>query len=351
MERIIFNKNLIANSMQVQQAWNQLLQQRHAFNVNQQEIAQKYGAMEANQAALVSSDYWREVDSITTRVFRNDEGNGLLDDLLGLGQSISIGKTVAMYRVSSDAGKVTRSMSGQSPDTLDKVIYDEYGDPIPIFKTGYAREWREWSGMLTENLDVMADDQEAHVAALRRDMANYVLNGDSGIVVKGYSAKGITNHENTNQVSLGTGGANIDLTKADADKVVAFFVGEFAKVLSDNNTTEKVKLWVSPEIMRNFDRPYSQSAGFKEGTIKDYVLRYARIESINETHALSGNHMIGYVRNSQFIKTRIAAPVGSFMNPRVNPHDNYETLVWSAFGLQIKRDFAGKSKVFNFKGD
>ncbi|WP_258925350.1 major capsid protein, partial [Klebsiella pneumoniae] len=56
------------------------------------------------------------------------------------------------------------------------------------------------------------------------------------------------------------------------------------------------------------------------------------------------------VRNSQYIKTRIAAPVGTFMIPRQNPFDNYNTLVWSAVGLQIKRDFNGRSKVFNAQG-
>ena len=50
------------------------------------------------------------------------------------------------------------------------------------------------------------------------------------------------------------------------------------------------------------------------------------------------------------IKTRIAAPVGTFMIPRQNPFDNYNTLVWSAVGLQIKRDFNGRSKVFNAQG-
>lgn len=76
----------------------------------------------------------------------------------------------------------------------------------------------------------------------------------------------------------------------------------------------------------------------------------AWIESIDQTFKLTGNHFIAYVRNSQYIKTRIAAPVGTFMIPRQNPFDNYNTLVWSAVGLQIKRDFNGRSKVFNAQG-
>ncbi|VAC02677.1 Phage coat protein [Enterobacter hormaechei] len=274
----------------------------------------------------------------------------MLDDLLGLGTPISIGKTAALYRVSSDAGKVHRTLTGHVPEELDKVIYDEAGDPIPIFNTGYSREWREWNGMQSENLDAMADDQEAHVAAIREDMADYMLSGDAKVKVKGYVGAGITNHANTNQVDLSASGLNIDLTTSTPDESVAFFTGPFAKLLDDNYVQEKVKLWASPDIMRNLNRPYSDAAGFKEGTVLEYILRYGRIESFNQTFKLTGNHFIAYVRNSQYIKTRIAAPVGTFMIPRQNPFDNYNTLVWSAVGLQIKRDFNGRSKVFNAQG-
>jgi hypothetical protein len=81
------------------------------------------------------------------------------------------------------------ALTGHVPEELDKVIYDEAGDPIPIFNTGYSREWREWNGMQSENLDAMADDQEAHVAAIREDMADYMLSGDAKVKVKAMSAQ------------------------------------------------------------------------------------------------------------------------------------------------------------------
>ncbi|QHJ81289.1 MAG: hypothetical protein [Bacteriophage sp.] len=353
-EKIIFHKKLITNSAQVAIAWRQLNATRQIFNNNQKQMGEMHGsAIEVNQAAVLTEEYWREVDNITTRVIRDDEGAPLLDDLLSLGSPISIGKTVALYRVSSDAGHVKRSMSGQEPETLDKVVYDHYGDPIPIFSTGYAREWREWLGLQTENIDAMSDDQEASTSALRRDMARYILTGDDKIKVQNYQARGITNHENTNQIDLSASGLNIDLT-SDAtsnDNIIKFFVQDFAKVLNDNSVAELVKLFISPEIERRLNVPYSNSQGFKEGTVMDYIIRYAKnIGSLTKTSELKGNQFIGYVRNSQYIKTRIAAPIGSFMKQRINPHDNYHTLVWSAFGLQIKRDFNGKSKVFHAKG-
>ncbi|OCG35590.1 MULTISPECIES: major capsid protein [unclassified Gilliamella] len=353
-EKIIFNKNLITNSAQVAQAWNQLKASRQIFNNAQNQMSATHGnAIEVNQAAILTQDYWREVDNVTTRVIRDDEGAPLLDDLLSLGTPISIGKTAALYRVSSDAGYVNRSMSGQEPETLDKVVYDHYGDPVPIFKTGYAREWREWLGLQTENIDAMSDDQEAAVAALRQDMAQYILTGDEKIKVQNFESKGITNHPHTNQVDLSASGLNIDLTSTATsnDDIINFFTKDFVVILDANLVSEQLKIFISPEIERRLNLPYSNSNGFKEGTVKDYILRYsAHIGSFTKTFELKGNHFIGYVRNAQYIKTRIAAPIGSFMKQRINPHDNYQTLVWSAFGLQIKRDFNGKSKVFNARG-
>ncbi|OCG59778.1 phage coat protein [Gilliamella sp. Nev5-1] len=353
-EKIIFNKKLITNSAQVAQAWNQLKASRQIFNNAQNQMSATHGnAIEVNQAAILTQDYWREVDNVTTRVIRDDEGAPLLDDLLSLGTPISIGKTAALYRVSSDAGYVNRSMSGQEPETLDKVVYDHYGDPVPIFKTGYAREWREWLGLQTENIDAMSDDQEAAVAALRQDMAQYILTGDEKIKVQNFEGKGITNHPHTNQVDLSASGLNIDLTSTSTsnDDIINFFTKDFVVILDANLVSEQLKVFISPEIERRLNLPYSNSNGFKEGTVKDYILRYsAHIGSFTKTFELKGNHFIGYVRNAQYIKTRIAAPIGSFMKQRINPHDNYQTLVWSAFGLQIKRDFNGKSKVFNARG-
>ena len=353
-EKIIFNKKLITGSAQVAEAWNQLTGSRQIFNNTQSQMLAMHGnAIAANQAAVLTQDYWREVDNVTTRVIRDDEGAPLLDDLLSLGTPISIGKTAALYRVSSDAGVVNRSMSGQEPETLDKVVYDHYGDPVPIFKTGYGREWREWLGLQTENIDAMADDQEAATAAIRQDMAQYILTGDNKIKVQNFEGKGITNHDNTNQVDLSAAGFNIDLTATTTtnDDIINFFTKDFVVVLDANLVSEQLKVFVSPEIERRLNLPYSNANGFKEGTLKDYILRYAtQIGSFTKTFELKGNHFIGYVHNAQYIKTRIAAPIGSFMKQRLNPHDNYQTLVWSAFGLQIKRDFNGKSKVFNAKG-
>lgn len=131
------------------------------------------------------------MDNITRRVMRADEGEAWMRYLMPLAKPVNIGKLVHLNRVSSDAGSVVRSMSGQVPVPLDKVVYDYRGTVVPMFHTAYGREWREWNSLQSENFDALSDDQEAHTAKIRRDMALYVLNGDTSIVFQGYQGYGI----------------------------------------------------------------------------------------------------------------------------------------------------------------
>lgn len=357
MEKIIFTKGLITNSQVVREQWRHLTVDRKVFINGENALAKEYGV---NATALVTKDYWREVDDVTTRVFRNESGMDMMADLMTLATNINIGKTVAVSRMASDAGKVVRTISGQEPEDLDKTRYSYSGDVIPIFKTGYGREWRELLGMQSEGFDPLIDDQENTTFNLRADMADYLLVGDASLNVNGvYTAYGITNHPNTVQLNLsasGTGALNIDLQTATPDEIVKFFNQDFQAVLDAQNVFEPVTLWVSPSVRRSFSRPYSNAAGFKGGTIEDYILAFGktgnvgRIASIGTNFKLTGNHFVGYVKNALYIRPRVAQPVSTYAEPRTTPHANFNFLTWAAMGLQIRRDFSGRSKVFNAYG-
>lgn len=351
MEKIIFTKDLVANSAVVADQWKHLTIDRKVFCNAEAELAKTYGV---NATALVTKDYWRDVDNVTTRVFRNEAGQDMMADLMGIAANINIGKTVAISRIASDAGKVVRTLSGQEPEDLDKTRYDYTGDVIPIFKTGYSREWRELLGMQSEGFDPLLDDQANVTFNLRSDMAQYLLTGDQTLNVNGvYTGYGITNHPNTVQVNLNASdGLNIDLQTATPDEIVTFFNQDFQAILDAQNVFEQVTLWVSPAVRRSFMRPYSSAAGFKGGTVEQYITQFGngRIGKIGTNFLLTGNHFVGYVRNDMYIRPRVAQPVSTYAAARDNPHDNFNFLVWSAFGLQIRRDYSGKSKVFNGYG-
>lgn len=340
-----FDEQLVANSRPHAAWWQEVSVNREWFHRTEEQLAAV-----SNAASILPRDAWLDLDGITRRVMRNDEGQAYMADLMPLAKPVNIGKLVHMTRTSSDAGQVRRSMSGQVPNTLDKVIYDYKGSPVPIFSSAYGREWREWNTLQSENFDALADDQEAITAKIRRNMAQYALDGDSSIVFQGYTGTGIRTNPLSKAINLGTagGGANIDLsaTATTSDAIEAFFNGPFGAMLDANLVASPVNLYISPEIARNWDRPYSGSAGFKIGSLRDALLANRRIAKIEVTFELTGNQFFGFVPSADYIRPLVGMAVNTTAMTRLNPTDNYQFLVMGAMGLEIRADFNGKSGVF-----
>lgn len=339
-----FDDQLVANSRPHAAWWDEISVNRDHFHATEDGFASL-----TNAASVLPRDAWLDLDGVTRRVMRDDEGQAYMKDLMPLAKAVHIGKLVHLTRTSSDAGTVRRSMSGQVPVTMDKVTYDYEGTPVPIFSTGYGREWREWNTLQSENFDALADDQEAHTAKIRRDMAQFALDGDSSIVFQGYTAYGIRTHPNSLTINLGTagGGANIDLTATGttSDAIEAFFNGPFGALLDNNLISAPINLYISPEIARNWDRPYSGSSGFKIGSLRDALLANRRIGKIEVTFELSGNEFFWFVPKAEYIRPLIGMAVNTTAIPRQMPTANYQFLVMGAMGLEIRADYNGKSGV------
>lgn len=338
-----FDTKLVANSRLHAQWWSEVQASREHFHTTESTFARLH-----NSAAILPRDAWQELDAITRRVMRNDEGQAFMADLMPLAKAVNIGKLVHLNRVSSDAGSVVVSMSGQVPAGLDKVEYDYRGNPVPIFSTAYGREWREWNTLQSENFDALADDQEAHVAKIRRAMAQHALDGDSTIEVSGYKAYGIRTNPLSISINLGnfTGGANIDLTTATSDAIESFVNNVLGKALDDNYIAAGVNMYVSPEIARNLDKPYSGTAGFKMGSLRDALLANRRINKIATTFELTGNEFFAFVPDAQYIRPLIGMAVATNAMTRTNPTDNYQFLIMGAMGLEVRADYNNRTGVF-----
>lgn len=359
---IYFKKEFLEKSPRTASQYlelNQLRKSHELWALNQLSI--KGVKIAANQAALIPTDAYRDLDSVTMRVFENDEGQGYMNSLIEIAKPVHIGKTVSLYRTASDkSGVITRSVSGQRPTALSKTVYDYQGDPVPIFSTGYGRPWREGEAFSSEGFDAMVDDQYNSSRDIKEDMAIYMLWGDSQIVVKGYQGYGICTHPNTQKLDLGAAGANIDLTTASADAVVAYFQGPFAEALDNNYVSEIDELWVSPQMRRNFKKVYSTAGQFKEGTVEDYLLRYGRIKKIETTYELGregqgtgdynvdgeGNEFFCYVKNESALQPLVGQGVSTVAIPQLLPMDDDNTLIWAAMGMRVKSDQNGRSQVF-----
>jgi len=346
---LYLSNELIQRSPQHRDWATQIHAERELFNASQTALLNSTAL--ANSAAIIPRDAWLMLDGVTMRVMRNDEGQAYMGDLLALAKPVNIGKLAVLTRAASDAGVAIRSMSGQKGVPMDKVQYSYSGTPVPIFDAGYGREWREWASLQSENFDALADDQEAATAALRENMADYALDGDATIKADTYVGYGIRTNPKSKSINLGTaaGGANIDLAASatTAEAIENFVNAVIGKALDDNNLTgRRINLYISPEIGRNWDRPYSGAAGFKEGSIRDVLLKNRRIAKITDTFKLTGNAFFGFVADPMFIRPLVGMAVSTIAVPRTMPRDNYQFWVAGAMGLEVRTDYAGRGGVF-----
>ncbi len=350
-----FTDQLVANSRPHQAMWAEVSAQRLAFHAAETALAPlmapvlNAAGMRVNQAAVLPRDAWLEMDTITTRIMRGDDGEAFMADLLPLARATNIGKIRFDYRVASDAGTVRRSMSGQVPDVMDKTDYDYRSAIVPVFSTSFGRSWREWNSLQSESFDALFDDQENHMHNLRRDMARYALDGDATLTFNGARGWGIRTHPLSKSINLGSaaGGANIDLsaTATTSDAIIAFINGPFGALLDANEISEPVNMYVSREIMRNWDRDYSGAAGFKTGSLRDWIEANRRINKVVQTNQLTGNSFFYFVPNAQYIRPIVGMAVNTTAMVRNNPVDDYNFLAMGAMGLDIRADFTGKSGV------
>lgn len=347
MEKLHFypNKRLfseIQGGRHLQNRHAEIMASRRHFNNNEQ---QRFG----NEAALLPDDAWREVDEVTRRIEREDEGEVYMADLMPMSRAVDIGKTAHLYRVSSDIGnRVNISMNGQNPTLKDEVDYEFRGHPIPIFDTGYGLNWRKYRGMQSEGFDGISDDQEASVANLKQTVAQYVLNGDTRINIDTYIGYGITNHPQTNVLDLDASGFNIDLASftTTSDAIEDFFVRDFQQSLHNNLVKGAVNIYASKEIERRWSRSYSGSSGFKGGTMHDFLMSLPFINSIKYTYEVDGNAFFAFEPKPKYIRLLQGMAITTIAIPRLMMTDDYNFKVMQATGIEITGDQLNRSAVF-----
>ncbi len=313
-------------------------------NAQDQMLAMGGDAIQANQASRIPQDVYREFDSQATSIMRANNLT-LMNDLMPLAKSLPVGKMLHEYRQASDAGLATTSLNGQVPAKLDKTAYTYDGAIVPIHTVGYGREWREWSAQQSENFDGLIDDNANATRELADTVVNHIYNGVN-VTFKGTEAYGIKNAANTQLADLGTGGLNVDFTSAvaTAEALRNALIALLYQLRTTNNVIEDVTVYISREIEENFQR-YFSSEDLAFGTLLENFKRIAGIADIKTDAELSGNEMVLLVLDSKYIQPLIGMATSTVPIVRSQPFDNYNFLVWTATGLQIRADATGKSGV------
>lgn len=347
---MIFSKSLIANAVAGRTAfnnqWSDVIVTRDRNSRHNMALNAMAG-MAVNEG-LIPKDVYQDFDNVTVIRMRSDDGDTFLNDLLPLSRSVNIGKLVQQFRQASDAGQVQTSMTGQTGVKLDNVDFKYDGCIVPIHDAGFERNWREWNAQQSEGFDALIDDQRETVASVRQRLADSFLDGHldvSGqyITVDGVSWKGMRNDTRVAQVDLGAGGINFDFT--DNSQTPADIKAKFIEVRDVLRITNKcardATYYVSREIASNFERKFSTS--YESSTIMEELARLMGVAAVKETSKLTGNELMGFPLDSEFVRPVVGMAVNTVAMPRATYNANYQFVTWTATGWQVRTDFFGNT--------
>jgi len=352
---MIFQKSLIGNSVAATNQWNEVQRARHNANLQEQMFA-KAGQIQAN-VGLIPRDVYQDFDNVTVERMRSDDGDTYLNDLLPLSRSVNIGKLVSKFRQASDAGITQTSMTGQIGVKMDQVEFKYDGTVIPIHDTGFFRNWREWNAQTSEGFDGLIDDQRESVASIRAHLADSFLDGHldtdgNAIVVDGLSWAGMRNDTRVVQVDLSSAPVFdfTDTTKTYAEIEAAF------KVVRDilwitQKCQKEATYYVSREIASNFERNSSES--YSSEKIQNRLAQLQGVAAIKVSSKLSlnsGNEMMAFPLDQMNVRPVVGMGVNTVAMPRPVYNSNYEFVVWSATGFEVKTDYFGNTCALHATG-
>lgn len=298
-------------------------------------------------------DLFREWDSQTITQFRLDEGDNILNRLLPLARSINIGRTILEGARASDAGSFSQSMSGETGSVFDNVDYDTDKTLVPIGQNGFKRNWREGVQLSLEDFNDAAIQQSEATRTHRKGVISSFMDGHrnangSFIVEDSVDWQGVRNDSRVDQVDLGVGGLNVDLTNSatSGQDIFNAFV-EMARIRAvDNKVAAPATYFVSTDIFFNLIRDFSTN--FAGKSIMDKLLEIPGISEIVMTSVLTGNQVLSIPLSTMFIQPLVGMGVSTIALPRLTWSAPFAFEVVSAIGWQVKSDFGSTNKALQY---
>lgn len=348
----IFDQARIAGNPGLPRQWDDVLDLRHYFAVNEDTFAAQLGnrstptmgSLTVNAARDLEA-VWRDFDTQTMTLGRAPESE-LLRDLAPLARSVNIGKIVSEYRRTNGEFSAQSSIDGQHKKPMDRGTYDYDGTLVLVHTSQVGRTWRELEGERSEGFDGLLEDQDGAMREVQDQSANYMINGNTAKVYKGYTGHGIKTSPNTLAVDLSAGGSGItavDLTSATLtlEEANNFFIRVIA-AMRLQFATGRIKFYTSSAVMQNLSRMGGVVGSTR--SIMSILLDNPEIAGIVYDKNFSGNEIAGVILDSRYIKPIVGMPLTSTPMVRKTPMDDFQVLCWTATGLQIRADAAGKSK-------
>lgn len=325
--------------------WNELSDFREAGAVDSVKLldglGETFGINKAKDGLTVNNlrvdEMYRMVDGTATGEDRDWGNQSLLGRLMVGAQPVHIGKKVVESRRYSEAGRISRSMSGQTDIQMDKTESNYQKTVVPIFDGGYGRDFRDVEALRSELLPALAEDSQEVEFSLLEDVNDYLWNGDTSLVVDGTSWSGIKSDSSIATYTLLT-----DLTTATEAQTVAELLAMLDVLRIANAKAGPFDLFVSPQIMSHMQAlATSNTNGFMNilSAVRALIPEFASIQLDSK---LQGNQAFASVIGTQGLHAKVGMMMSSYQMPRFKHSDPYQFVKWFAAGFQSKNTFSGK---------
>lgn len=337
---LIITKKLHANSDAIRTQYDQREQMRAlGFHWNQS-LARNAG-LAVNALPDLSARAWLDLDNQLVNLI-GQESDVMFNDIYALSRSVSIGKLVAAYKRIGAMDQGSTTLSGQGTKLMGQVATDYDGIVIPIHEKTFGVQWRELEGKRTIGADDIAEHQAAAGREVTRLMTENMINGNPLINYQGASAYGIKTNPNTKAVVLTQDMTSAAATYAQLSAQMLTFVQALRG--PTNRVTAPITVYISAEIEVNLARTSGATTmdrSFYTAMLQDTP----GVAAIKTSSLLTGNQMVGVVLNRAYIEPVTGMAINTVPVPRQVPFADYHWMTWSASGLLIKADQAGRSGV------
>lgn len=337
---LILNSRVVNASAAARSQYEQRELLRQVAYSGGRSLALNHG-LQVNALPDLDEKAWLDLDNQTVQLI-GQESDPLFNDVMALSRSVSIGKLVAAYKRIGAMDVGDTSLTGQTTKLMGDLATDYDGIVIPIHQKSFGKQWRELEGQRSIGSDDVADLQAASVREVIRLMTVNMIDGNPLINYQGANSYGIKNNPNTLAVTLTQDMTSPAATYAQLQAQAATFVRAIRG--SDNRVTAPVDMYISPEIETNLTRTSGATTmdrSFYTALLQDLP----GVRSIKTSYLLTGNQMIALVLNSAYIQPITGMAINTTPIPRQVPFADYHWMTWSASGLLIKADQAGRAGV------
>lgn len=293
------------------------------------------GGISANMLRV--DEMYRLIDGTATGEDRDWGSQRLLGRLLDNAQPVNIGKKLVESRRYSEAGRITRSMSGQTDVLMDKTESNYQKMIVPIFDGGYERDFREAAALQSEMLPALAEDSQEVEFTLLDDVSDYLWNGDDSLVVDGYKWEGIKGDSSIASYTL-----QVNMTTATQTEVVAELLAVIDTLRINNDKAGPFAAFVSPQIMSHFQTLAASNTNGFMNILSAVRALLPELSSIEVDSKLQGNQLFVTILGQQGLHAKVGMMMSSYQVPRVMHNDPYRFVKWFAAGFQSKNTFSGK---------